>query len=101
VLIEGMAHGRPVVAPDEAGIAELVGDAGTLVQDRTASGFATALEPYLRDRSLGEEVGRRGRERAQRLFAFEHGLETMTGLYVELAALSGAGSRRRRGRAAA
>jgi glycosyltransferase involved in cell wall biosynthesis len=101
VLIEGMAHGRPVVAPDEAGIAELVGDAGTLVADRTAAGFAAALEPYLRDHAFAEDVARRARERAQRLFAFEHGLETMTELYVELAALSVGGSRGRRGRAAA
>jgi glycosyltransferase involved in cell wall biosynthesis len=101
VLIEGMAHGRPVVAPDEAGIAELVGDAGTLVSERTGPGFAAALEPYLRDRSLSEAMGRRGRERAERLFSFERSLETLTELYTELAALSGAGSRRRRGRAAA
>jgi hypothetical protein len=89
------------VAPDEAGIAELVGDTGTLVADRTTVGFAAALEPYLRDHAFAEDVGRRARERAQRLFAFEHGLETMTELYVELATLSAAGSRRRRGRAAA
>jgi glycosyltransferase involved in cell wall biosynthesis len=101
VMMEGMAHGRPVVAPREGGIAEVVGDAGVLVDDRTGRGFADALEPFLRDRALSEQVGRRGRERADRLFSSERTLETMTGIYVELAELSGAGSRRRRGRAAA
>jgi glycosyltransferase involved in cell wall biosynthesis len=101
VLMEGMAHGRPVVAPREAGIAEVVGDAGTLVDSRTGPGLADALEPYLRDRALSEAAARRGRERAERLFSLERTIETMTGVYLELAELSAAGSRRRRGRAAA
>jgi glycosyltransferase involved in cell wall biosynthesis len=101
VLMEGMAQGRPVVAPREAGIAEVVGDAGALVDARTGPGFADAIEPYLRDRRLSEAVAARGRERAERLFSLERTIETMTGLYLELAELSAAGSRRRRGRAAA
>jgi glycosyltransferase involved in cell wall biosynthesis len=101
VLMEAMAHGRPVIAPREAGISEVVGEAGTLVAPRTGLAFAEALEPYLRDRPLAERTGRRGRERATRLFTFERTLETMTALYLELAALSGAGSRRLGGRAAA
>jgi glycosyltransferase involved in cell wall biosynthesis len=101
VLMEGMAHGRPVAAPREPGIGEVVGDAGALVDARTGAGFADAIEPYLRDRALAEEAGRRGRERAERLFSLERTIETMTGLYLELAELSAAGSRRRRGRATA
>lgn len=101
VLMEAMAHARPVVAPREAGITEVVGDAGTLVSPRTASAFADALEPYLRDRVLAAETGRRGRERANELFAFERTLEQMTSLYLELDALSAAASRRRGGRAGA
>jgi glycosyltransferase involved in cell wall biosynthesis len=101
VLMEGMAHGRPVAAPREPGIAEVVGDAGALVDARTGPGFADAIEPYLRDPALAEETGRRGRERAERLFSLERTIETMTGHYLELAELSAAGSRRRRGRAAA
>jgi glycosyltransferase involved in cell wall biosynthesis len=98
VLMEAMAHGRPVVAPREAGITEVVGDAGALVEPRTAEGFAAALEPYLVDRALAEEAGRRGRERAERVFSLERTIETMTSIYLELSA---AGSRPRRGRAGA
>jgi glycosyltransferase involved in cell wall biosynthesis len=101
VLMEGMAHGRPVAAPREAGIGEVVGDAGALVDARTGAGFADAIEPYLRDRAAAEEAGRRGRDRVERLFSLERTLETMTALYAELAELSGAASRRRRGREAA
>jgi glycosyltransferase involved in cell wall biosynthesis len=99
--MEGMAHGRPVVAPREAGIAEVVGEAGTLVEDRTALGFADALEPYLRDRPFAEAAGRRGRERAERVFSTERTLQAMTAVYLELGTLSDEGSRSRRGRAAA
>jgi glycosyltransferase involved in cell wall biosynthesis len=98
VLMEAMAHGRPVVAPREEGIAEVVGEGGTLVEARTGAGFADALEPYLRDREHSEATGRRGRERAERLFSFDRTLETLTAIYVEL---SDAASIRRGGRAAA
>jgi glycosyltransferase involved in cell wall biosynthesis len=99
VLMEAMAHARPVVAPREAGIAEVVGDGGTLVDERTGTGFAAALEPLLRDRAHADEVGARGRERAKRLFSFERTVETLEGLYLDLAGLSGAGSTRRADRA--
>jgi glycosyltransferase involved in cell wall biosynthesis len=98
VLMEGMGYGRPVVAPREAGIAEVVGDGGTLVDDRTPEAFADALEPYLRSPALAAEVGSRGRDRAARLFSFERTLATLTGIYEEL---SGAASTRPRDRAAA
>ena len=83
VLMEAMAHARPVVAPREAGIAEVVGDGGTLVDERTGTGFAAALEPLLRDRAHADEVGARGRERSKELFSFERTVETLEGLYLE------------------
>jgi glycosyltransferase involved in cell wall biosynthesis len=85
-LMEAMSHSRPVVAPDEAGIAEVVGDGGTLVGERTPEAFADALEPFLRDPSLADEVGQLGRRRAAARFTLERTVETLTGLYRELAA---------------
>jgi glycosyltransferase involved in cell wall biosynthesis len=84
--MEGMAHARPVVAPQEPGIAEVVGDCGTLVDERTPDAFARALEPYLADRALAGEVGRRGRERATRLFSFDRTVAVLTHEYLALAA---------------
>jgi glycosyltransferase involved in cell wall biosynthesis len=86
VLMEAMGHGRPVVAPREPGIAEVVGDCGTLVDDRTPEAFARALEPYLADPRLAAEVGGRGRERAQHLFGFDRTVATLTHEYLDLAA---------------
>ena len=98
VLMEGMAYGRPVVAPSEAGISEVVGDCGTLVTERTAEGFADALEPYLRSRTLAAEAGHCGRERAARLFSFDQTVATLTAIYEQL---SGVASTRPGGRASA
>ena len=83
-LIEGMSHGLPAVGPNEAGIAEVVADAGTLVDDRTPEGYARALEPYLADPEMAREVGRRGYERVRDLFTFDRTLERIRAVYMEL-----------------
>ncbi len=57
VLMEAMAQSRPVVAPREPGMTEVMGDVGTLVDQVDPEGLADALEPYLRD----EVLARRGR----------------------------------------
>ena len=86
VLMEAMAHARPVLGPRQAGIAEVIGpDAGTLVDHLTPEGLADALTPYLTDRELATETGRRGRERAERLFSMERTVEQLTGLWTQLA----------------
>jgi glycosyltransferase involved in cell wall biosynthesis len=99
--MEAMAHSRPVVAPGEAGMVEVMGDAGTAVGEPTGGAgsalgevtparLADALEPYLRDEALAAEVGRRGRERAERLFSVDRTVATLEGLYGELAAAASA-----------
>lgn len=89
VLMEAMGHARPVVGPRQAGIAEVVGDVGTLVDEPTPERLADGLEPYIADPALADEVGRRGRERAERLFSFERTLEQLTELWRGLAARGG------------
>lgn len=91
VLMEAMAQSRPVVAPREAGMVEVMGDVGTLVDEVTPEGLARALEPYLRDEALAAEVGRRGRERSERLFSMERTVETLEEQYRQLAARPTAG----------
>ena len=85
VLLEGMSFGRPVVAPDDGGIAEITGDAGTLTPTATAAHLAEALEPYLRDPELAEEVGRRGRARVQERYTVPGMIETFTAEYERMA----------------
>ena len=80
-----MSFGRPVVAPDDGGIAEITGDAGTLIPTATAAHLAEALEPYLRDAELAEEVGRRGRARVQERYTVPGMIETFTSEYELMA----------------
>ena len=83
-LLEAMAHARPVVAPDEAGIAEVVGEAGTLLDEPSPAGFADALEPYLRDRNLATAAGRRGRARVEDGFTIERMVADLRTTYLRV-----------------
>jgi phosphatidylinositol alpha-mannosyltransferase len=66
VLLEAMAAGRPIVASDIPGYAEVVthGAEGLLVPPKDASALAMALAHVLADRRLGRELGERGRVKA-------------------------------------
>jgi colanic acid/amylovoran biosynthesis glycosyltransferase len=92
VLMEGMSHGLPAVGPNEGGIAEVVGDAGTLVDDRTPEGYARALEPYVDLPEMSREVGERGHERVRRLFTFDGTVERVRAVYEDLDRLGRAAS---------
>lgn len=85
VLLEGMSHARPVVATRDAGIEEIVGDAGTLVRAATPEPLAEALEQYLRDPQLAERVGERGRRRVEGSMTVAEMTRQMQGEYLALA----------------
>jgi glycosyltransferase involved in cell wall biosynthesis len=86
VLMDAMARGRPVVAQREAGTAEVVGDAGTLVDAPTPERLADALAPYLTDAALAAEVGQRGRGRVERLFDQRITAERFGAVYARVSA---------------
>ncbi len=86
VLMEGMSHGRPAVGPEEGGVREVVGEAGTLVRERTPRGYAEALREYLDDPKMALEVGRLGRRRAEERFAFERMVAGVAAVYEDVAA---------------
>jgi mannosyltransferase len=83
-----MAYGRPVVAPREGGICEIVGDAGTFADDLTPEGLADALEPYLRDRARAAEVGARGRRRVEERFTLGHTVDGLARVYRRLSGVT-------------
>jgi O-antigen/teichoic acid export membrane protein/glycosyltransferase involved in cell wall biosynthesis len=86
VLLEGMAASRPVVGPNDAGIAEIVGDeAGRLAPEARASDLADAMEPFLRDVELAERAGRAGRERVEASYTLTAMAECLEEEYVRLA----------------
>ena len=85
VLMEGMSHGRPAVGPEEGGVREVVGEAGTLVAERTPRGYADALRKYLDDPKMALDVGRLGRRRAEERFAFDRMVTGVAAAYDEVA----------------
>ena len=64
VVIEGWAHGRPVVAAAATGPAALIEDGrtGLLVAPDDAGGLAGALGRVLADRALGDSLAAAGRK---------------------------------------
>ncbi len=82
VLLEAMAMGKPVVSTDLEGIDEIVedGKTGLLVPQRDRASLAEALEKLLSDRPLAISLGKRGREKAERLFDLRHNVGLLRGL---------------------
>jgi glycosyltransferase involved in cell wall biosynthesis len=78
-----MAAGVPVVASSVGGLPEVVesGKTGFLVTD---DDFATPVRRLLDDPDLAAEMGRAGRERAQREFSVEGMVEKTVRVYREV-----------------
>jgi glycosyltransferase involved in cell wall biosynthesis len=68
VLVEAMACGVPVVGSDSGEIPQVVGDAGLIVPEGDGRALAGALQRLAGDRSLREELSRRGRRRVLERF---------------------------------
>lgn len=71
VLVEGMLCGRPVVASSAGGPRDIVEDGGTglLVPPGDSAALTAALERLVLSPALRKDMGRRGRERAETLYA--------------------------------
>ena len=91
-LLEAMSLGRPVVATNVGGVADLVvdGETGLLVPADHPPAVADALLALARDRAGADALGRAGRSRQQERFS----IEAMVDGYVAL--LDELGSARRR-----
>ncbi len=69
-VVEAMAAGLPVVCSQGSALAEVTGDAASLVDPHDVNGLAHAIERVLEDPALAAELRRRGLERSR---AFEWG----------------------------
>jgi len=87
VCIEAMAHGRPVVGSDVAGIAELIvdGETGYLVPPRDPSRLRDALLKLLDDKDLRRRMGLAGRDRIRELCSWEKVAPATIELYEKAA----------------
>jgi len=73
-LMEAMACELPVITTAVAGIPSLVhqGRTGWLVEERDALGLANALDVLIRDDSLRQQLGERGRRMILERFQIQH-----------------------------
>jgi glycosyltransferase involved in cell wall biosynthesis len=86
VLLEAMAHARPVVATPVGGTPELVvdGETGLLVPPRDPEALAAALRRLLEDPDLARRLGEAGRERVAERFTAAQQTRRILELYDEL-----------------
>ena len=87
-LIEAAAASRPIVTTDVPGCCEVVrdGDNGLLVPPRDADALAEALARLITDPELRQQMGARGRARAEQEFGLETVIQKTLALYAEAAA---------------
>ena len=88
VVLEAMAHGRPVVATPVGGTPEVVLDevTGLLVPPRDPQALAAALRRLLDDADLRRRFGEAGKRRAAERFSADVMTRRMLELYDEVAA---------------
>jgi L-malate glycosyltransferase len=67
-ILETMFFAKPVVAFRIGGIPEVVGDAASLHEFGDISGMAASLDSLIDSPEAAKELGKRGRERAEKLF---------------------------------
>lgn len=85
-ILEAMAHGLPVVAPDVGGIGEIIDDGveGFLVRSRNPADFAEKCL-LLQDSALRQRMGLAAREKVERAFSAEQMARQYRQLYLDLA----------------
>lgn len=81
---ENMQRGRTVIVSDIGALAEVVGDAGIKFLPGDAAGLARCMEAVLSNPLRAEELGRRGRERAVKLFQSKSMIDAHAAVYREI-----------------
>jgi len=84
VLLEAMALGKPVVATEVGGVAEIVrhGETGLVSPPGDPVALADAILRLLRDPPLRRALGDRGRERAREEFSLTRMCDQVRGIYL-------------------
>ncbi len=79
VFLEAGACGKPVIAGKSGGSCEAVVDGGTglMVDPRSESEIAHAIERILADKNFASRLGMAGRNRAEKEFDWQHIAKTM------------------------
>jgi len=70
MLLEAFASGVPVVASDSGEIPHVVGDAGRIVPEADRGSWLRTIGELLESPAMRADLARRGRERAEQVFAW-------------------------------
>jgi len=81
-ILEAMAHGLPIVAPDVGGISEIInnGEDGYLIEKRDPKAFAEKCFLLYENRELRRQMAGAAREKITKSFS----VENMAAQYHEL-----------------
>lgn len=82
-LLEAMAAGLPIVAPNIDGVNELLKGAGILVDDPTSKNFALNFDKLLSNLALQKTYSKKSRQIARSL-SWENNVNKLTALYKEI-----------------
>jgi glycosyltransferase involved in cell wall biosynthesis len=87
VLIEAMAHGKPIVASKLGGIPEIVthNQTGILCEPNNQQKFAQALLKLIREPQLRRKMGRQGAKSVQENFSIQKTAEAMAEVFRTIA----------------
>ncbi|HLH32678.1 MAG TPA: glycosyltransferase [Terriglobia bacterium] len=85
-ILEEMAIGKPIVATDVGGNAELIvhEESGFITRPRNVDELADTFLRLYRSPQLRQEIGRKARERAHKHFAIETMIKNMEQFYEQL-----------------
>ncbi|MBD3306534.1 glycosyltransferase [candidate division KSB3 bacterium] len=85
-ILEGMAAGKPIIATDVGGSAELVvhETTGLLVPPQQPERLAAAMSRLLGDCKLRADMGHAGRQRVSQKFHIDHTVRQTEALYLRL-----------------
>jgi glycosyltransferase involved in cell wall biosynthesis len=87
IFLEIMALAKPIVAPASGAALEIIldGETGFLVQGNDPEHYAERIEQLFADKALREEMGRKGRQRAEFHFALQDKMKQIQAIVKTLA----------------
>ena len=85
VLLEAMAHARPIVATEVGGIPDVIthGETGLLVPSEDPVSLSKAIVYLLTHPEIAQEMGRKGQARLTERFTLERMVQQHEGLYLK------------------
>ena len=78
-----MAAGRAIVASRMGEVVHMIGEAGVLVSPESPEEMATAVDRLLDDEQLRQELGRKARSRARKIYNWTNSAGTLSRAYAQ------------------